>query len=328
MNNIIIKSNAFEAIKLTIICLAITFVGYCYKLDQQTMLIIFSISAVSAAITHKVAKGRDSDVFIGCVCIITATVFGGLLGNYSPLLVKILTLVYAGAACYFAKYRSTRAVFLTGTLMFLIYANFPFTTFAAIRYMLVGIIIAIIFTLYHHIHEKNSSHQPHAFARESAEKKTMIGLNVILSLAVGLLVSQYILFKFRIDKIYWLELIILLVVQNTYKKTLGRSLLRITINATSIFIASVIFSLIVENSFWLQLTLLAIMLFLIFVYSHSYIIKLLCTTLFILGMTHMLGEFHQYSTINRLYLTVIGYIIVMIINITMHLVRQLYLHEY
>ena len=88
-------------------------------------------------------------VILGSSAIVLSIVIGGVFGYYFPLLAKLLTILYAGLALYLPKVKYKTNIFVTGSVMFLIFTALPFTWQNGIHYALDGLLVAVIFVIFY-----------------------------------------------------------------------------------------------------------------------------------------------------------------------------------
>lgn len=69
------------------------------------------------------------------------------------------------------------------------------------------------------------------------------------------------------------------------------------------------------DDFWINFLLLVFLLFMIFCMGFSYIYRTLFIEMFVLGFTHLLGGYHMVLAEDRVTLTLIGGIIVILVTL-------------
>lgn len=118
--------------------------------------------------------------------------------------------------------------------------------------------------------------------------------------------------------LYWIGLTTLLVIQGSQQKTIQTSFKRIGVNAIGALIAVLLFSYIIPPIFWINFAVLTLFLFLIFALGFSYIGRVLFIELFVLGFTHLLGDYQAFIALDRVILTFIGSSIVIFASLMIY----------
>ena len=278
------------------------------------------MAVMTCAATFSVKKKHLSHLCLGSIVIFLSVVAGGIIGFYLPSLGAIFTILYAGLAFYLPKTKIISNVFVTGALMFLIFNALPFTWEDGLLYSLNGIVLTIFFIACSWLFE----------TPDLLEKTTIIEANdshrnhitafiVVLSLVIGSLISFYLHLRTSLGHLYWIGLTILVVIQSSRGKTILNSIKRILINTCGAIGIVVLFGYLISNDFWINFTLLTLFLFLIFSLSFSYVAKTLFIELFVLGLTHLLGNYQIGAAFDRFYLTLIGGSIVIVVTLISYL---------
>ncbi len=126
MGNTHYSTFAWEACKITLFCMVVIGIFKLLGADDNTLLIAFNMAVMSSAATFSVEKKHLRHVVLGSSVIVFSIAIGGILGDYFPLAAKLLTTLYAGLAFYLPKVKYKINIFVTGSVMFLIFTALPF----------------------------------------------------------------------------------------------------------------------------------------------------------------------------------------------------------
>lgn len=126
MNDTPYSAFALEAVKITLFCILVTGLFKLFDAANNTLLIVFNMAVMSSAATFSVEKKQLQHVILGSSVIVLSIVAGGIIGDYFPLSGKLLTVIYAGLAFYLPKIKYKINIFVTGSVMFLIFTALPF----------------------------------------------------------------------------------------------------------------------------------------------------------------------------------------------------------
>ncbi len=158
------------------------------------------------------------------------------------------------------------------------------------------------------IMDTNESHRNH-----------IIAFIAVTSLILAAIISYYLHRHTSLNHLYWIGLTVLVVIQSSQEKTILVSIKRIIINAVGAIGIVLLFYYFVSNAFWVNFAVLTLFLFLIFSLSFSYVGRTLFIELFVLGLTHLLGNYQVGIAFDRFYLTLIGGSIVIVTTFVSYL---------
>lgn len=136
----------------------------------------------------------------------------------------------------------------------------------------------------------------------------------VFALACSWLISHFLQAYTTLSHLYWIGLTALVVIQGSQQKTIQTSLIRIAVNAFGALLVVLLFSYLMPPNFRLNFLLLVLFLFLIFALGFSYIGRTLFIELFVLGFTHLLGDYQNVIALDRVILTLIGGAIVIFVT--------------
>lgn len=305
----------FEACKISFFCLLVTGCFFLFNASQQTLLIVFNMAVMSSAATF--APGRNSIIhlLIGSSIIIISIIAGGILGYYYPNITNALTIIYGILSFLLPKTRSMTGALVTGTVMFLIFSFLPFNFNQGIHYLAYGLIIALsISIIYFALDFLFYKHAPAiSFVDPNAQKN--MSLVAGSTLIAGYAVVYYLRAYTHIQHLYWIPLTILVVIQSACSNTINIAMKRIIVNVIGAILIVVLLNTVIPNDFWWNFIMLCIFLFCIFFFGFSYIARTLFIELFVLSFTHLLGNYHNVIAYDRILLTFIGGLTVILITL-------------
>jgi hypothetical protein len=312
-----IKIYSAEALKITFFCIAVTELFKLVHASNNRLLIVFNMAVMSCAATFSVDKKYPAHVILGGAVIISSIITGGIIGYYYPLIAKLLTVIYGGLAFYLPKTKSTVTIFVLGCMMFLIFSSIPFNLVDGLKYLLDGFIVFILFVGFFILFDYKKKISSEKQLDKNEANKT-IAVIAALSLLFSVIFSYVLPLYYNFSHLYWIELTALLVIQSEQIKMIQTSIKRILINAIGALIAIILFNFVVPNNFWPNFYLLAILLFLIFFFGFSYTGRVLFIELFVLGFTHLLGDYKNAIALDRAILTLLGGLIVIIMTLMIY----------
>ncbi len=193
--------------------------------------------------------------------------------------------------------------------MFLIFTSLPFRLNQGILYLLYGIVVILAFIGFHTLFASKIIRKK----QESSKNRKVTSLIATISLVCAWIISYFLSIYTPLSHLYWIGLTVLVLMQSSQQKMLKNSLIRLGINALGALIVVILFSYIVPIIFWLNFVLLVVFLFLIFALGYSYIWRTLFIELFVLGFTHLLGGYQNIVALDRMVLTLLGGVIVIIV---------------
>ncbi len=315
MGNMDYKGYAFEALKITLFCLVVSGLFKLLGASNNTLLVVFNMAVMSSAATFSVEQKHLNHVTLGSSVMIFSIITGGILGYYTPLLAKLLTILYAGLAFYLPKSRSRTNIFVTSSLMFLIFTALPFNWEDGLNYALDGFVVIAIFIGFYWFFDRTIQNQPNKNPINGKNQTNQTSaVNVILSLSIAWVISYLLSMYSQLTHLYWIELTALVVIQASQQKPIRTSLKRILVNALGAIIIVILFNYVMPPDFWINFSLLVVFLFSIFFFGFSYTGRTLFIELFVLGFTHLLGDYQNAIALDRVILTFIGGIIVIVMT--------------
>jgi hypothetical protein len=300
------KPFVLESVRITLFCLVITLLFSLFGATNETILIVFNMAVMSAAATFVPQRKPTSFIVTGSSTMVLAIVVGGILGFYFPLAAKIVGIILAGLAFYLPKRKAAANIFVTSVVMFFVFSSIPFDLSHAIQYLLSGIAVVVLFTVFHWICE--SKFYPNQIADLSmpSNNRPSIMAIAVISLAVGWVCSYFLKIYTDIDHLYWIPLTILVIIQGSQGRTIKTSLIRIAVNTAGALFVVILFTYLMPSVFWVDLAVLTVFLFLIFALGYSYVFRTLFIELFVLGFTHLLGKYENVIAYDRIFLTLVG----------------------
>jgi hypothetical protein len=299
-----------EATKVTVFCLVMT--GFFALLGawNNTLATVFCMAAMSFAATFSVEKKQLVHVALGCSVVSASIVLGGIVGHYYSTLGAPLTILYAGLAFYLPKTKILTNIFVTGSVMFLVFTALPFDGKVAVDYVFDGAILTGCFVIYHGLFEYEKRFKKD----EASEFKRLTAGIAVISLLIAWGTSYYLQQRYpSLSHLYWIALTVLVVIQSSQQKIIETSLKRILVNVFGALIIVFLFSYIIPEGFFINFALLVIFLFFIFFLGFSYVGRTLFIELFVLGFTHLIGDYQTVIALDRVILTIIGGGIVMLV---------------
>jgi hypothetical protein len=313
MNNIDFKSYIFEASKITLFCLVVTGLFALFGSSSNTLLVVFNMAVMFTAATFSVEQKHLNHVTLGGLVMMLSIIAGGIIGFYYPWTAKVLTILYAGLAFYLPQKKYQTNIFVTSSVMFLIFSSLPFDFQDGMRYLFDGLIVFSIFIIFYLLFDyRNQPDKKEIIDRNETNNNHITAMIAVLSLTIGCGVSYYLSIHHHFSHLYWIELTALVVIQGSQQKTIQTSIKRILVNAFGAIIIVLLFNYIMPSDFWPNFSMLVLFLFLIFFLSFSYIGRVLFIELFVLGFTHLLGDYQNAIAFDRVILTLIGGLIVII----------------
>lgn len=323
-----IKYSTFvlEAIKITLFCLITTVIVKLLGANDNTILVILNMAVMSCAASFYPEKLDIKHTLSSSLVIISSVLFGGILGYYYPSLVAIVTIVYAASSILIPRTRHYMATFSVGAVVFYVFAALPFDIHLALTYLQYsGVIIITLVILTYFLDKIIYEGQTYASLGISQGNYPM-AFTMVLSMT-GATIAVFLLHKYtNVDHLYWVGLTVLVVIQGTKHQTIKTALLRISVNIVGALIVVLLFTYGMPQIFWLNFILLVTFMFFIFALGYSYVLRVLFIELFVLSITHLLGGYFNYVAFDRMTLTLIGgllvIIAVLITNFAITIMRQ------
>jgi hypothetical protein len=313
INNINYRIFVFEAFKITVFCLVVAALFKSFGVSNSALLIVFNMAVMSSAATFSVEQKRLNHIAVGSIVIIISIIMGGIIGFYYPWLAKLITILYAWLAFYLPKMKYQTNIFVTGSVMFLVFSALPFNSMDGIFYMLYGLIVFSIFVGFYWLFEYvnlSKIENNEIMNSEQIKNNHITAMIAVLSLTLAWSISYVLSLHFYFSHLYWIGLTALVVIQGSQQKTIQTSIKRILVNAFGAIVIVLLFNYVLPPDFWVNFIMLVLFLFLIFSLSFSYVGRTLFIELFVLGFTHLLGDYQNVIAVDRVILTLIGGIIV------------------
>jgi len=295
-----------ESFKITLFCLLTTGLFKLSGASNKNLLIVFNMAVMSCAATFSVEKKHLGHIGLGSIVIFLSVVTGGVVGYYLPSIGIILTILYAGLAFYLPKTKIINNILVTGALMFLIFNALPFYWKDGLLYSLYGIVLTLLFISYNWLFEGPEPLAKPIIDASESHRNHITAFIAVLSLVFAFTISYYLHRYTSLDHLYWIGLTVLVVIQSSQEKTIQTAIKRIIINAIGAISIVLLFFYLVPNAFWVNFAVLTLFLFLIFSLGFSYVGKTLFIEWFVLGFTHLMGNYQIGLTFARFYLTLIG----------------------
>jgi hypothetical protein len=301
-----------ESLRITLFCAAVTALFWLFGADNETILIVFNMAVMSAAATFVPQRKPTIFMLIGSSVIVLATVIGGIVGYYWPWWSKLIGIILATLAFYLPKRRVNTNVCVTAVLMFFIFAALPFTPQVGLHYLLSGIVVIALFALFHRLIEGRIYPTQVIDMTLVSQNRLQAGLTAGIALVLGVFCMYCLAAYTTLSHLYWIALTILVVIQGAQGKPIKTALVRIAVNTAGALFIVVLFGYVIPASFWLELAMLVLFLFLIFAWGFSYVFRTLFIELFVLGFIHLLGKYHDIVAYDRILLTLIGGMLVIL----------------
>jgi hypothetical protein len=265
MSPIDYKVYTFEALKITIFCLVVTGVFAIFGSSNRTLLVVFNMAVMSSAATFSVEQKHLNHATLGGLIIILSCLIGGVTGFYYPFLAKLLTIFYAGLAFYLPQNKCQTTIFVTGSVMFLIFSSLSFNFDNGVRYLLDGLIVFAIFILFYLLFDhRNHTEKKESININELKSNHITAIIAVLSLTLAASISYYLSIHNYFSHLYWIGLTALVVIQSSQQKTIHASIKRILVNAFGAIISVLLFNYVMPSNFLANFVLLVLFLFLIF----------------------------------------------------------------
>ncbi len=308
------RSFALEAIKITVYCVLVAICFYVAGASQTTILIMFNIAVMSAAATFSLKKKQIRDVFLGSLIILLSTVLGGVIGHYAPVTANLLTVVYAAGAFMLAKTKTWQNILINGAIVFLIFSFSPFDIHFGSRYLALGFLVTLSFTVFLMVFNRSQNQKTQNIASTSTSYGFNAGMLIAVALILAYLIAYFLQAKTTLQHIYWLPFTTLVIAQGVQLRTVTTAFKRIAVNTLGALLIIILFTYVLPSNFWINFTMLVIFLFCIFFFSFTYMGRTLFIELFVLGFTHLLGQYHNFIAYDRIIMTFLGGIIVILVT--------------
>lgn len=301
-----------EAIKITCFSLGITGFFKFMGASDGTILIVFSIAVLSAAATFSPQKEQAKHIALGSTTIVISIIAGGLAGFYVPTLAKVITIVYACLVFLLPKTKIKFNLFIMGAVIFLIFSAEPFDIHAALYYSIDGAFVALLYSIITHLFDTKLHRYKKEYDIEWIKEQKIASLVALISLTLAWVISALLAKYTHISHLYWISLTIMMVIQGSTQQTISIAIKRMMINFVGAIFIVLLFHYLVPDSFWPNFFMLVFFLFFIFALGFSYLYRTLFIEMFVLGLSHMLGIYQNAIAVDRVTLTTIGGMLVII----------------
>lgn len=316
----------WEAVKITLFCLLITALSTCIAADKSMTLILFNIAVMSCVATFSLEKKRLSYVFEGGVVVALSVLTGGVLGFYVPVIAQLLTIIYVILAFLIPKTKRQTNIFVVGAMMFLIFSALPFNLDNAVWYGLYSLVLIVMLVGFYGLSERKRHCGTVHEEPEQPRQQAIVALIATIALSCAWGISVLLQHYTTLQHLYWIGLTVLAVIQGAQQGIIKTALIRIVINIAGALLIVLLMSYVVPASFWMNFVILLVFLFLIFALGDSYIARTLFIELFVLGFTHILGQYHNAIAFDRVILTLIGGVLVITATLVSYAVLKPHLH--
>ena len=280
--------------------------------SDNTILIVFSMAVLSAAASFSPQKEQARHIALGSTTILISIIAGGLAGFYVPTLAKVMTIVYACLVFLLPKTKIKLNLFVIGAVMFLLFSADPFDIHAALYYLIDGAFVAVLYSIITYLFDNKLHRYKKEYQIEWIKEQKIASLVALISLVLAWVISAFLAKYTHISHLYWISLTIMVVIQGCTQQTISIAMKRMMINFVGAIFIVLLFNYLVPNSFWPNFFMLIFFLFFIFALGFSYLYRTLFIEMFVLGLSHMLGIYQNAIAIDRVTLTVIGGMLVII----------------
>lgn len=301
---------ALEAFKITLLCLLITFIFELFQVSNDTLLIVFNMAVMSSAATFSLEQKCLNHVALGCTVMIVSIILGGVLGFYYPNLATFISIIYAGLAFYLPKMKYQLNIFVTSSLMFLIFSTLPFNLIDGLWYSFDGLIVLLLFIVFHWLLNLKLIQQKAKMKEDQIKNNYICAILITISLSLAALVSYILSLYTNFSHLFWIGLTALVIIQSSQQNVIQTSVKRILINTFGAIFIVILFNYVIPSNFGINFMLLVLFLFLIFFLNFSYTGRTLFIELFVLGFIHLFGNFQNAIALDRVIMTFIGGLIV------------------
>lgn len=301
-----------EAIKITLFSLGITGFFKIMGANDDTILIVFSMAVLSAAATFSPQKEQARHIALGSMTILMSIIVGGLTGFYAPAFAKIMTIIYACLAFLLPKTKIKLSLFIMGAVMFLIFSALPFDLKAAMHYLIDGAFVGVLYSMLTHLFDTKIHRYQKEYEIQWLTEQKIASLIALISLLMAWVISYFLAQYSHISHLYWISLTVMLVIQGCTQQNISIAIKRILINCVGAVFIVLLFNYLIPETFWPNFFMLVFFLFFIFALGFSYLYRTLFIEMFVLGFSHMLGDYQTAVAIDRVILTIIGGVLVIV----------------
>lgn len=299
-----------EATKITLFCIGVTVAFALYGVTQDEILIILNTAVLANAAVFCLNQKTLSTNILAVALVIFSTLVGGVLGYYFPALTQVLIIIYAGLAFYLPKTQDQNSIFITGAVLFLVFASLPFNLQQATLYARDGLIIGVAFVIFRQLIDRKESSVETPPLHKNFH---MTAFTAVVSLSLAWMLMEYLSKRYQFSHLYWISLTALVVIQGSHTKTIKRAVIRIIVNALGALVVLLLFHFL-PRTFWLYFGMLTVFLFLIFFSGYSFGARSFFLELFVMSFTYLLGAYKDKYAWDRMILTFLGGAIVIVIT--------------
>jgi hypothetical protein len=309
------KDNFFEALDVVILTL-ITLVIF-LDLPLNIIFVMINIAIMNFVGISGSKPKKYRDIIFSCVIVSCSAILGNYFNQYHTA-AFILFIIYAGLSCYLPKFKGifNPVALNAGALMFVIYAAMPFQLENTKYYIIGSCVILVLFLVYYLV--RNNFYKSVEEEAQKVELESIacyhIAVIVVISLIVGYFLNRMIACYYPLSHSYWIALSILVIIQNTYRKTVIICIKRIIVNFVGAVIAVICFLYIFPNSVYFNFIFLIVIMFFIFLFGSSYTLRVIFIEIFIFGLALFTNHFFISTGVERVVDTIIGGVIVLVIT--------------
>jgi hypothetical protein len=275
--------------------------------DYQLLLILFNIAVMSTVATFSPNKMSLWFLLEGATVVTISSLIGCIVSFYIPAISGVIIIVYGSLAFFIPKYKDQSNIFVIGALVYSVSTISPLTFVQASTIGLYSLILIIVLLVVYYLYDNHIIYNKHNYLeRVYNSQRYTLGLISLSSLLLAFCIISY-LKNYNISHLYWVNITILAILQSSSEGTIRKTAFtRITMNAVGAFITIFVMSYIMPETEWINMVFLLLLLFGIFSLGYSYAIRILLIEIFVLTITHLLGQYNHILSIDRLLLTLLG----------------------
>lgn len=299
---------AKAAFKITFFCALVTIFLYLFHCSQKTIMLLLTTIVIAERASFNPEYNDIKNSCLSFVVIILSNLLGGVTAFYWPLLNKIITILYATLTFYIPKTRKKFTIFMLGSIVFIVTSASPFNFSTSIMIFVLATIIAFCFQLYN-ILLNNKQYLISKTNSDFIDNNSFRALIVFSALVIAFVLGAYIQHFYKTLYTYWIMLTIVAVVQTSKSQTVIIALKRMLVNVVGAILVVLLFHFL-PNLFWLNLIILFIILFGIFLFWTSGVGRIFFLEMFVFSVIHIIGSLHTSVAFDRVIFTVMGGLIV------------------
>jgi len=310
------KDNFFEALDAVILVIITLLIFLSFPIN--IIFVMINIVIMNFVGIYGSNPKRYRDIIFSCVIVSSSAIIGNYFNQYQAL-AAIIVIIYGGLSFYLPKFKGifNAAALNSGALMFLIYTSMQYQLKNTISYIIGSCLILVLFLVYYLIRKKftKSTQKENQKITVSNEAYYSMTILAVISLTIAYFLNRIITCYYPLSNSYWIALTILVVIQNTYKKTVVICLKRISVNLLGAVIAVICFIYIFPDSVYFDLVFLILIMFCIFLFGSSYTLRVIFIEIFILGLALFTSHFQISTGVERVLDTIIGGVILLVVTI-------------